>query len=166
MRVPVTHISTSSRIPPAPSPTPDRQRLLHELPSLPLIARLDTIGDSAATRIDVDTTRQYQSIIGFGAALTDASAWLIQTRLQPAQREALLQELFGRDRGDIGSSFMRITIGASDFSMSHYTFDDVAPGTRDDSLHHFSIQPHAVAVLPVLQRIRAINPALTVIATP
>lgn len=146
--------------------TPDRARLLHQLPPLPLSATRDVTDDAVDTHIDVDTTRRFQSIVGFGAALTDASAWVIQTRLTASQREALLQELFGRDGDGIGLSFVRITIGASDFSRSHYTFDDVPPGTRDDSLRHFSIRPHAAEVLPVLRRARAINPALTVMATP
>src|SRR5712664_3986173 len=40
-------------------------------------------------RIVVDEGTGYQAIVGFGAAITDASAWLIQNRLTAAQREAL-----------------------------------------------------------------------------
>src|SRR3989454_10581432 len=50
-------------------------------------------------RIVVDEGTAYQEIVGFGAAITDASAWLIQNRLTAAQREALLQELFGPSPG-------------------------------------------------------------------
>src|SRR5262245_147752 len=46
--------------------------------------------------IDVDPDRSYQRMVGFGASLTDASAWLIQHKLDQAQRNALLHELFGR----------------------------------------------------------------------
>jgi hypothetical protein len=34
-------------------------------------------------------------MVGFGAAITDASAWLIQTRMNAVQRAALMLELFG-----------------------------------------------------------------------
>src|SRR5947208_16700922 len=50
-------------------------------------------------RIVVDEGTAYQEIVGFGAAIKDASAWLIQNRLTAAQREALLQERFGPSPG-------------------------------------------------------------------
>ena len=56
------------------------------------------------------------------------------------QRDALLQELFGRDAGGIGLSFTRLTIGASDFSLDHYSFDDMPRGETDPTLEHFSIE--------------------------
>ena len=40
------------------------------------------------------------------------------------QRESLLRELFGRNPG-LGMSFTRLTIGASDFSQSHDSFNDM-----------------------------------------
>ena len=42
-------------------------------------------------RIDVHPVRRYQDMVGFGAAITDASAWLIETRLNATQRAALLE---------------------------------------------------------------------------
>ncbi len=142
--------------------TPDRRSLLATLPAIPLRAA----GADSGTRIEVDPAQQFQVMDGFGAALTDASAWLIQTRLSPTQREALLQALFGRGGTGAGFSFVRVTIGASDFSRSHFTFDDRPRGQRDESLAHFSIDPHRAEMLPVLKRARAINPALTIMATP
>jgi glucosylceramidase len=85
--------------------------------------------------------------------------------LSPAQREALLQDLFGRTTG-IGLSFTRLTIGASDFSRTHYSFDDVPPGESDSALRRFSIDPNRADVLPVVKRALAINPSLGVIASP
>jgi len=119
----------------------------------------------ATIRIDVDTAITYQEMVGFGAAITDASAWLIQTKLSPAQREALLQDLFGRTTG-IGLSFTRLTIGASDFSRTHYSFDDVPAGEADSALARFSIDANRADVLPVVKRALAINPSLEVMASP
>lgn len=115
--------------------------------------------------IDVDASKRFQEMIGFGAALTDASAWLIQTKMSEQQRSALMQELFGRSSG-IGLSFTRLTIGASDYSRSHYSFDDVPMGQTDPNLKHFSIDPNRADVLPVLKSALAINPNLHVMATP
>ncbi len=142
--------------------TPDRSSLLAPLPPIAFGVTTDVGG----TRIDVDTAQQFQVIDGFGAALTDASAWLIQARLSPVQREVLLQELFSRRGTGAGFSFVRVTIGASDFSRSHFTFDDLPAGQRDDALAHFSIDAHRGEMLPVLKRALAINPALTIMATP
>lgn len=141
---------------------PDRSSLLAPLPATPLRPATRDSG----LRIVVDTARRFQTIEGFGAALTDASAWLMQARLSRAQRDALVQQLFGSREGDARFGVVRVTIGASDFSRTHYTFDDRPAGERDDSLAHFSIAPHRGEVLPVLQRALAINPELTVMATP
>src|SRR2546421_917045 len=116
-------------------------------------------------RIVVDEGTTYQEIVGFGAAITDASAWLIQNRLAPPQRDALLQELFGRNPG-IGLSFTRLTMGASDFSLHQYSYDDMPAGQTDSSLAQFSIDSNRAYVLPVVQRALAINPQLKIMASP
>lgn len=117
-------------------------------------------GRQAAT-ITIDTDIRYQEIVGFGAALTDASAWLIQTKMTEAQRTALLNELFGRG---LGLSFTRLTIGASDFSRRQYSFDDQPKGARDPDLKDFSIE--RAEVLPVIKQALVINPQLKIMASP
>src|SRR5262245_55754028 len=126
--------------------TADKSKLLTRAPNVNLVSGEPP---GVATTIDVDTAITYQEMVGFGAAITDASAWLIQTKLSSTQREALLQDLFGRTVG-IGLSFTRLTIGASDFSRTHYTFDDVPAGETDSALVHFSIGDSRSAVLPVV----------------
>jgi glucosylceramidase len=121
--------------------------------------------------INIDEKRRYQSMVGFGAAITDSSAWLIEHRMNSAQREALLHELFGREGEGIGLSFARLTIGASDFSRAHYSLDDMPPGQSDPTLTHFSLTPSvadtgAEEVLPVVRAALAINPQLKIMATP
>jgi glucosylceramidase len=115
-------------------------------------------GAKAVTIIEVDPKQRYQEMVGFGAAITDASAWLMQNKMNPQQRDALLNELFGKAPG-LGFSFTRLTIGASDFSRRHYSFDDMPPGQTDPTLAHFSIEPNRADVL-------AINPKLRVMASP
>src|SRR5215216_4522353 len=46
----------------------------------------------AEAEIEVDVGKRYQRMLGFGASITDSSAWLIQHKMTPDQREALLQE--------------------------------------------------------------------------
>src|SRR5215469_10683824 len=59
--------------------------------------------------IDVDTTQTFQSIDGFGYALTDGSAYLIN-KLSASDKNSLLQELFGNNETSIGVSYLRISI--------------------------------------------------------
>jgi glucosylceramidase len=117
------------------------------------------------SNIVIDADTRYQEMVGFGASITDASAWLIQNRLNREQRAALMQELFGRSPG-IGLSFTRLTIGASDFSRTHYSLDDMPRGATDPALAHFSIEANRADVLPVVKSALAINPQLRVMASP
>lgn len=119
----------------------------------------------AIATIDVDPSVTYQKMVGFGAALSDASAWLIQHKLAPPRRDSLLQELFGRDPG-AGFSFVRVDMGASDFSLKHYSYNDVRAGGFDSTLAGFSIEADLDATIPILKRALAINPQLTVMASP
>ena len=140
--------------------TADQKKLLSHEPDVPFSAK----GAAGLPTITVDDSAIYQEMVGFGAAITDASALNIN-RLAPARREALLRELFDADSG-LGLSFTRLTIGASDFSTRQYSFDDVPPGQRDPKLARFSIEPNRADVLPIVQRALAVNPHLKIMASP
>lgn len=167
--------------PPPPEPRPvardvrvwlttgDQTRLLSREADLSFGA--DT-GGRDDVRLDVDTAATFQTMLGFGAAMTDASAWLIQRRMSAAQREALLQDLFGRGAAGapasgpappgIGLGVVRIPMGASDFSRTHYSYAD----ERDPTLASFSIEPDRAEKLPALRGALAVNPALYFVASP
>jgi glucosylceramidase len=113
----------------------------------------------------IDITRKYQTMAGFGAALTDSSAWLIQNKLSALQRAALLQEMFGPPPG-LNFNMLRITIGASDFSLQHYTLDDMPAGQVDPDLQHFNVVENQRNVIPVLHDILAVHPGVRIIASP
>ena len=140
--------------------TGDERKLLSREPDVVFSAR----SEAGLPVITVADTGGFQTVVGFGAAITDAAAILING-LPAERRELLLRELFDPDSG-IGLSFTRLTIGASDFSPHHYTFDDMPPGQRDPTLARFSIEPDRANRLPMVQRALAINPALKVMASP
>jgi glucosylceramidase len=140
--------------------TGDQTKLLSREPDV----AFSTEATAALPTIAVDDTAIYQEMVGFGAAITDASALNIN-RLAPERREALLRDLFDPDSG-IGLSFTRLTIGASDFSPRHYSLDDLPSGERDPALARFSIEPNRADVLPVVRRALAINPQLKIVASP
>lgn len=114
--------------------------------------------------VRIDATKMDQSVVGFGAAMTDASAKLFMHALKPAQRTALFKELFGRK--GIALGFVRVPIGASDFSTAHYSLDDMPPGERDPALTHFSLAEPLNAQIPALKAARQINPHIALMATP
>ena len=119
-------------------------------------------GDEAVT---IDTSKHFQKIRGFGAAMTDASAQVI-SQLPEKKRRAIMAELFGRANGGLGLSFTRLTVGASDFSTSDYSYDDTPGNAPDPELRHFSMEPARKYVLPRLREALKINPDLLVMISP
>lgn len=115
--------------------------------------------------IVVDTTQTYQSIDGFGFALTGGSASLLD-QLSTSDRSAVLQELFATDSTFIGVSYLRISIGASDLDASVFSYDDLPTGQVDTELQNFSIQPDTYHLIPVLKKILAINPSIKILGSP
>jgi glucosylceramidase len=121
---------------------------------------------AAPQAIAVNAGRRYQRISGFGAAMTDTSAWLIERQLSPARRTALIDELFGTAGLHLG--LVRIPVGASDFTHDGhpYTYDDMPAGQSDPQLRHFSIAHDTAYILPALSQARAVNPQLQLTASP
>lgn len=115
--------------------------------------------------VSIDPTRRFQRMQGWGAAMTDASAELF-SRLPDDQRKAIIAELFGRANGGLGFSFTRLTVGASDFSPTHYSYDDPPGNQPDPELRYFSIGPARKYVLPRTREALAINPQLMVMVSP
>ena len=115
--------------------------------------------------IQVDPSRSYQTMDGFGASLTESSAWLLNRKLTAEQRRATLRMLFDREQG-IGLSILRQPMGASDFALRDYSYDDVPAGEKDPELAKFSIAHDREDILPVLKEILAVNPDLKVIGSP
>jgi glucosylceramidase len=121
--------------------------------------------DGGTATIDVDVTQTFQTMAGFGAAMTDSTAYVLTMDMSDTQRADLMTKLFDPVAG-AGMSYVRLPIGASDFtSDGSYTYDDVASGT-DTSLAHFSIDHDTATIIPRLKDALAINPALKIMATP
>lgn len=118
--------------------------------------------------IKVNPEIRYQTMDGFGAAITGSSAYLINHTMTEAQRSSLLGDLFTEE--GIRLSFVRHTIGASDFSVdeqgrpSSYTYDDIESG-MDYGMEHFSIAKDA-DVVSLLQNMLKKNHAVKILGTP
>lgn len=116
--------------------------------------------------IEVDTSQQFQEIDGFGYALTGGSAFLMNQKLNAAQRAVLLKELFLTSGNNIGISYLRISIGASDLDDRVFSYNDLPPGKRDVSLSSFSLAPDEENLIPVLKEILALQPGLKIMGSP
>ena len=118
-------------------------------------------GGTNATTITVDEGTTYQGIDGFGFTLTGGSASLLNGL--GGNQAGVLNELFGTGNGQIGISYLRISIGASDLSSSDFTYDQTS---GDVSMNNFSLAQENTDFLPILKKIIAINPTIKIIATP
>lgn len=118
--------------------------------------------------ISIDDTRHFQTMQGFGAAMTDSSAWLIWDELSVHARSALMSALFAPAPAGIAISFVRIPIGASDFTRNGvpYSYDDLPADRTDPSLAHFSIAHDSSYILPALRAMRSLNPRATLLGSP
>lgn len=142
--------------------TEDRISLLAEQPML----RWSPVRQitKAGTVILVEDRTRYQTIDGFGHALTGGSAQLLM-KMHPADRHRLLQELFGSGPNDVHTTYLRISVGASDMNDHVYTYDDLRSGT-DPQLEHFSLAAEEQDVIPVLREILTLQPDIHIMATP
>ncbi|GAC1388596.1 MAG: glucosylceramidase [Ginsengibacter sp.] len=115
--------------------------------------------------IDIDSTKSYQSIDGFGYTLTGGSATVINS-LSTVDKTNLLKELFGNESNSIGVSYLRISIGASDLNNTVFSYDDVPAGQTDVNLTNFTLNPDKTDLIPLLKQILAINPSIKILAVP
>jgi glucosylceramidase len=141
--------------------TPDRTSLLTKQPGQ---LRFEEKAGSQPT-IEVDDAKTFQTIDGFGFALTGGSAQLMM-RMSPGARAGLLHELFGSSGNGIRVSYLRVSIGSSDMNDHVFTYDDLPEGEKDAALEHFNLGPDLQDVVPVLKEILAINPKISILASP
>jgi glucosylceramidase len=147
--------------------TSDQKMLLQTVPSVFFANNSSTASENLNNFvITVDPAIQYQQMDGFGASLTDSSAWLIWKKLNTSQQTTLMQQLFSPTSG-IGLSFLRQPMGATDFSASgNYSYDDVPDGKTDPNLKNFSIAHDTAYIIPLVKQAIALNPNLKVVALP
>jgi glucosylceramidase len=119
----------------------------------------------ALPTIEVDDSKTFQPIEGFGFALTGGSAYLL-AGLPKGDRAALLQELFGPTEASVGLSCLRVSIGASDLGRKDFSYWGLRRGTANPDIARFNLSAGDREVVPMLQEILAINPAVKIIAAP
>jgi glucosylceramidase len=94
----------------------------------------------------VNPQKQYQTFIGIGGAITDASAEVF-AKLSSDKQQEFLNAYFNKENG-IGYSLARTTIHSCDFSSGSYTY--VTEG--DKELKSFSIQHDKQFKIPLIKK--------------
>ena len=113
------------------------------------------------TCVFIEPRKTFQTFLGIGGAITDASAEVF-AKLPKNKQEELLQAYYNKDMG-IGYSLVRTTIHSSDFSSESYTY--VTEG--DKELKTFNIEHDKKYKIPLLKRaIETAGGKLTLFASP
>ena len=141
--------------------TPDRKLLFQNVQGLSFRNETKQVGT-----IEVDTTRRFQTIDGFGYSLTGGSAQLINQKLNPVQQDKLLKELFLHDSSRIGISYLRISIGASDLDDHVFSYNDLPGGQTDAELKNFTLNEDKENLIPVLKKVLKLNPDIKIMGSP
>jgi glucosylceramidase len=115
--------------------------------------------------IVIDDSHRMQEIDGFGFALTGGSAELLM-KMSPAGRAKILREVFAADEKNIGVSYLRLSIGASDLNSFVFSYNDLKKGETDPELRKFSLAQDLKDVVPVMKEILAINPDIKILGSP
>lgn len=114
---------------------------------------------ASASVITLDSSIRYQEMDGFGAAVTGSSCFNL-LKMNKQDRHAFLKETFDPIDG-LGYSYIRISIGCSDFSLSEYTCCDTK------GIENFALQSEELDyVIPVLKEILKINPTIKILGSP
>ena len=111
------------------------------------------------TTIKLEPTIRYQTMDGFGAAITGSTCYNL-LKMTQENRNKFLKETFSPTEG-MGYSYVRISIGCSDISLSEYTCCDT-PGIGNFGL----TSEENDYVIPILKEILAINPSVKVLGSP
>ena len=130
----------------------------------PQTSLIFTTGTATQTAINIDDTIKYQRLEGVGGTFNDSDAYFVMNKLSAAQRADLMNDLFSPS--GIHLSFLRQPMGATDLSLSTYTYDDLAPGETDPQTSQFSIAHDQTYIIPTIKAAFAANPGIKVLALP
>jgi glucosylceramidase len=97
--------------------------------------------DTVASDILYDPTVTYQTMEGFGGAMTESSAAILDSLKanNPSVYEEVMDSYFSKDKG-LGYEFLRVPMGSCDYTpYNSWSYDDVSRGSDDYDLSGFSI---------------------------
>lgn len=121
--------------------------------------------DANLPTITLNASKTYQEMDGFGFTLTGGSASHLYN-MSAARRNAILTELFDIDDENVGFSYLRLSIGASDLDAEIFSYNDLPAGQTDVDMNNFSLAPDRKYLIPMLKEILSINPNIKIMGSP
>lgn len=119
------------------------------------------VGDVSADAIMLNPAATKQEVLGFGAAMTDSSCYVL-SQMSDAERAPVMHDLFAP--GAMAFNVCRTAIGASDYARNVYSFDESTE--PDPELKKFSIDHDKAYILPMLREARKANSELFLFSSP
>jgi len=106
------------------------------------VGNLESQKSKGHMELDVSLDTTYQTILGFGGAFTDATAYNYEN-LEPAAQRQWIGQYFGKQ--GIGFTVGRVNMNGCDCSRMDYTYDNV---TGDYDLEHFCLRDDSAPEVP------------------
>jgi len=111
--------------------------------------------------ITINPQKQYQQILGFGGAFTEAAAY-VYSQLNDSVQQQVMDLLFGPNGQHYGIG--RVQMNSCDFSLASYSFDDIP---NDFSLKYFDISHDKKWLIPFIKQALSVSDVpLKIFATP
>ena len=107
-------------------------------------------------RINIYPEITYQTILGFGGALTEAAGYSF-SKLSPDKKEQVINDYFSPD--GLNYSFVRLPIGSCDFSLKPYSY------SSKSDLRDFSIEKDKEYIIPFLKEAFSKNPSIKLLSS-
>jgi glucosylceramidase len=116
-------------------------------------------------QIVVDPGQVHQTMLGHGAAMTDASAYVLMNlkAKNPSLFAYVMKRLFEPKAG-AGFSFLRLPMGASDYTATK-TYSTYCDEESPD-LRKFSTAHDAEYIIPALKEALKLNPEIRILGSP
>ena len=116
--------------------------------------------NASVARVSLDPKQRGQTILGFGGAFTESTAYLFSL-LPHETQEKFLQDCFDRETG-LGYTMGRVSIHSNDFSLAGYIYTK----GEDPHAETFSLRHDEQWLIPLLQRANARCGGLQLLASP
>lgn len=114
------------------------------------------LGNTEKGLINLYPDMNFQEIIGFGGALTEATGYCLK-QVNEAIENQILEDCFSENGLDY--SFCRTPIGSCDFSLSSYSY-------LDNKDKKFSIERDERYIIPMIKNVLKRKPNLKLLASP
>lgn len=123
-----------------------------EVQELPVTLEADEARHLESGVLNVYPQITYQTIEGFGGAMTETTAYLL-AKMDPATRRAALEEFFGENGSHM--KFIRIPLDSCDYSIEEY--QAVEDPIADPELATFSMERNFKYILPAMKEAMEIS---------